>query len=190
MKFSIKDVLSKRDQIRRKLRVWSHLLKKILNGKLHLLCNEINHGFGCSEKCLIYLIMCNKCFEQYVVQILNGMRQRWNNYVDNARKFERREHCMLIHLYEHFHLPRGESRTAATSKMERFVIIVNGWKPLTIITKSSILDVAAVLDPPLLPIHSGFLRDVYLSDLLTTGTLRILLNHQITGFIHLKPKYL
>ena len=33
--------------------------------------------------------------------------------------------------------------------MEHFVIIVNGWKPLTIITKNSILDVAAVLDPPL-----------------------------------------
>ena len=44
---------------------------------------------------------------------------------------------------------RGGSRTAATSKMERFVIIVNGWKPLTIITKCSILDVAAVLGPPL-----------------------------------------
>ena len=29
------------------------------------------------------------------------------------------------------------------------MIIVNGWKPLTIITKRSILDVAAVLDPPL-----------------------------------------
>ena len=44
---------------------------------------------------------------------------------------------------------RGGSRTAAASKMEHFVIIVNGWKLLTIITKSSILDVAAVLDPPL-----------------------------------------
>ena len=44
---------------------------------------------------------------------------------------------------------RGGSRTAATSKMELFVIIVNGWKPLTIITKSSILDVAAVLDSPM-----------------------------------------
>ena len=31
--------------------------------------------------------------------------------------------------------------------MEHFVIIVNGWKPLTVITQSSILDVAAVLDP-------------------------------------------
>ena len=37
----------------------------------------------------------------------------------------------------------------ATSKMERFLIIVNGWKPLIIITKRSILDVAAALDPPL-----------------------------------------
>ena len=41
---------------------------------------------------------------------------------------------------------RDGSRAAATSKMERFVIIVND---LTIITKCSILDVAATLDPPL-----------------------------------------
>ena len=47
---------------------------------------------------------------------------------------------------QHF---RGGSRTAATSKMERFVIIVSGWKPLTIITKHFILDVVAVLDPSL-----------------------------------------
>ena len=33
--------------------------------------------------------------------------------------------------------------------MEHFVIIVNGWKLLPIITKSSILDAAAVLEPPL-----------------------------------------
>ena len=37
---------------------------------------------------------------------------------------------------------RGGSRTAATSKMERFVVIV-------MIKKGSILDVAAVVDPPL-----------------------------------------
>ena len=41
---------------------------------------------------------------------------------------------------------RGGSRAAATSKMEHFVIIVNGFQPLTIITKRSILDVAAALD--------------------------------------------
>ena len=45
---------------------------------------------------------------------------------------------------------RGGSKAAATSKMECFVIIVNGFQPLTIITKRSILDVAGVLDPPVL----------------------------------------
>ena len=48
--------------------------------------------------------------------------------------------------YSHY---RGGSRAAATSKMERFVIIVNGFQPLTIITKRSILNVVAALDPPL-----------------------------------------
>ena len=49
--------------------------------------------------------------------------------------------------------------------MERFVIIVNGWKPLTIIAKRSILDVAAALDPPLrgrkLNISLVFIRQSY-----------------------------
>ena len=44
---------------------------------------------------------------------------------------------------------RGGSRAAATSKIECFVITVNGIQPLTIITKHSILDVAAILHPPL-----------------------------------------
>ena len=44
---------------------------------------------------------------------------------------------------------RGGSKGAATSKMKCFVIIVNGFQPLTIITKHSILDVVAALDPPL-----------------------------------------
>ena len=44
---------------------------------------------------------------------------------------------------------RGGSGTAVTSKMQHFVIIGSTWKLLTISTKRSILDVAAVLDPPL-----------------------------------------
>ena len=43
---------------------------------------------------------------------------------------------------------RGGSRTAATPKMECFVIIVNGFQH--IITKRSILDIAAVLDSSLI----------------------------------------
>ena len=50
------------------------------------------------------------------------------------------------------YIDRGGSRTAATSKMEHFVIIVNGFQPLTIITNCSILDVAGVLDPPLIDV--------------------------------------
>ena len=52
-------------------------------------------------------------------------------------------------LFLFYNATRGGSRAAATSKMECFVIIVNGFQPLTIITKHSILDVAAALDPPL-----------------------------------------
>ena len=44
---------------------------------------------------------------------------------------------------------RGGSSAAATSKMERFVIIINGLQPLTTVTKRSILDFAAALDSPL-----------------------------------------
>ena len=44
---------------------------------------------------------------------------------------------------------RGGCRAAATSKVELYVIIVNDWKPLTIMTKSSTLDAVAVLDPPM-----------------------------------------
>ena len=50
---------------------------------------------------------------------------------------------------------KGGSKAATISKMERFVIIVNGFQPLTIITKRSILDVAAPLDPPLV-INFGY----------------------------------
>ena len=57
---------------------------------------------------------------------------------------------LRIQLYLRYIISRGGSRTAAISKMERFVIIANGWKTLTIITKRSILDVATVLDPPLI----------------------------------------
>ena len=46
-------------------------------------------------------------------------------------------------------ITRGRSRVFATSKMEDFLIIVKSRKLLTINTKSSILDVAAALDPSL-----------------------------------------
>ena len=66
---------------------------------------EINHKFDCNEKCLIYLNTCKKYFKQYVGQIVDTFRSRWNNYKNNARKYESGQHCMQKHLYEHFDLP-------------------------------------------------------------------------------------
>ena len=57
---------------------------------------------------------------------------------------------IMMMMMNRFCVNRGGSGTAATSKMEHFVIIVGGWKPLTIITKHSILDVPTGLDPPLI----------------------------------------
>ena len=56
----------------------------------------------------------------------------------------------LQHLWSTASVFRCGCRTATSSKMELFVIIVDSFQPLTIITKSSILDVAAALDPALL----------------------------------------
>ena len=61
-----------------------------------------------------------------------------------------REDLLCKYIKQKQELVIDGSRTAATCKMERFVIIVNDGKPPTIITKRYILDVAAVLDPPLL----------------------------------------
>ena len=56
--------------------------------------SKISHSLDCNEKCLIYLLTCNCCQKQYVGQTVDIFRNRWNNYKDNARKFDRGEHCM------------------------------------------------------------------------------------------------
>ena len=52
MKFSINDFFSKRDQIRRKLRIWSHLLKKSL-WKTLFLCSVLKTTVN--DRCIGYL---------------------------------------------------------------------------------------------------------------------------------------
>ena len=56
---------------------------------------------------------------------------------------------------ENLNVFSGGSRAAAISKMEHFVITVNGWKTLTIVTNCFIWDVAAAVDPPLLLINKN-----------------------------------
>ena len=62
-------------------------------------------------------------------------------------------------------IARDGSRTAVTSKMVSFVIIVNSQKPLTIITKRSNLDVAAALDLPLIAVYTGRKKPLFFEKL-------------------------
>ena len=54
------------------------------------------------EKCLIYLITCNKCRKQYLGQTVDTFRYRQKNYRYNSRKHAHGISCMQEHLYEHF----------------------------------------------------------------------------------------
>ena len=73
------------------------------------------------------------------------MKNRFPEFKQNQLNF-------TVKFIERSSRPRGGSRAAATPKMERFVTIVNGQKSLTIITKRSILDTVAILDPSLRPL--------------------------------------
>ena len=61
----------------------------------------INHSLNCGDKCLIYLMTCKQCNKQYTGETTDLFRNRWNNYKDNARKFDRKEFCLQEHLYKH-----------------------------------------------------------------------------------------
>ena len=93
---------------------------------------------------------------------------------------------------------RGGSRTAVASKVDRFLIIVNDWKLLTIITKRSILDVAAVLVPHLIILtkfyqfnHEVNILDIKLSLLLGFWNLVLicLFNTHLTQFFPILAQY-
>ena len=58
--------------------------------------------------------------------------------------------------------------------MEHFVIIDNGFQPLTIITKRSILDVAAALDPPLTTNYKNRLAEISFSYQVTIEQILVL----------------
>ena len=60
MKFSIKNFFNKCDQIRRKLRIWSHLVKKSLN-KQFIFCTVTDFGLfnGKSLRDTLYFLFCN-----------------------------------------------------------------------------------------------------------------------------------
>ena len=64
---------------------------------------KINHKFGCSDKCLIYLLTCKKFLIQYVGKTVDEFRYRSNNYKkNNSIKHDCNQPCMQRHLYEHY----------------------------------------------------------------------------------------
>ena len=63
---------------------------------------KINHKFNCNNKCLIYLLACNKCMLQSVGKTVDEFWLRWNNCKMNDRNLLKGQRCMQQHLYEHF----------------------------------------------------------------------------------------
>ena len=56
---------------------------------------KINHQFKCNEKCLVYLLTCEKC----VGQTIDTFQHHWNNYKSNNTRFQCSEPCMQEYLY-------------------------------------------------------------------------------------------
>ena len=88
---------------------------------------------------------------------------QWKKITNKARE-QYVKHSDLSDLPD---LSRGGNRTATTSKVELFAIIVNDFQSFTIITKSSTLDIVAVPDLPICRSVFGTLKSV---DLLNTNT--------------------
>ena len=76
------------------------------------------------------------------------LRNRIESKIKKTRTLNISAKAYCLTFIDLFRTKRG-SKTAARSKVELFVIIVNDWKSFLIIKKSSFLDVATALDPPL-----------------------------------------
>ena len=62
----------------------------------------INDRYYCNERCLVYLLTCNKCKMQCIGQTIDQFRPRWNNYKSESRKHIQGATCMQQHLFNHF----------------------------------------------------------------------------------------
>ena len=67
---------------------------------------KVNHRFDCNDKCLVYLMTCNKCKKQYTGKTTDQFRSRWSNYKSKSRSFDRGKQCMQEDLYKHLESER------------------------------------------------------------------------------------
>ena len=51
---------------------------------------KINYRLDCNDKCLVYLLTCNKCKKQYTGQTTDNFCGRWNNYKSKSKSFKKR----------------------------------------------------------------------------------------------------
>ena len=63
---------------------------------------KINHRLDCNDKCLVHLLIWNKCKKHYTGQTTDNFRGRWNNYKSKSKSFKREEKCMQEHFYKYF----------------------------------------------------------------------------------------
>ena len=61
-----------------------------------------NQRFDCNERCLVYLLTCNKCKMQCVGQTIDQFHSRWNSYKSDSRKYGQGATCKQQHLFNHF----------------------------------------------------------------------------------------
>ena len=128
---------------------------------LNYLCSLFYHT---KQKLSIWVFILEKMSRQQPSQLGASVGRDYFNFhlygksrgtVSSLVQFDFSYSSAIIIINSAFILGRGGSRAAATAKMECFVLIVNCWKPLTIITKPSILAVAATLDPSLLGLSAS-----------------------------------
>ena len=50
---------------------------------------NIHHPLDCNDKCLVYLLTCNRCKKQYTGQTTDNVRGRWSNYESKSKSFKR-----------------------------------------------------------------------------------------------------
>ena len=72
---------------------WGVNIVKSVNTSLKLITYKINHCLDCNEKCLVYLLTCNKYKEQYTGQTTDNFCGRWNNYKSKSKSFKRGVHA-------------------------------------------------------------------------------------------------
>ena len=75
MKFSTKDFFSRCDQIRRKLRIWSHLLKKVLMENLIVCAVHFRYMRSSGENICLSSLMGFQCLfkTEYLSRYFSGV---------------------------------------------------------------------------------------------------------------------